>query len=51
MNNVIFKRDLVRQVNLTFDLNYPITGPNEARAVDMFLVSEVHWVMDRSRKN
>ena len=30
-------RDLLRQGHITFDLNFPITGPNEARSIDFSL--------------
>ena len=36
-NIVTFMRDHVRHVHLTFNLNFPISGPNKDRAIDFFL--------------
>ena len=32
-----FMRDLVRQSSPTFDLTFPISGPNKARAISIFV--------------
>ena len=37
-------RDLVRQGHSTFDLTFPISGPNKARAI--FLLLRFFWVKE-----
>ena len=43
---VTFMRDLVRQGPPTFDLTFPISGPNKARAINIFFVSMVILVKE-----